>query len=98
VSVGDDGRTMGCDWTTPAPAEGSPAATSVRLDVSVDGGTSVLGDWPNSSGLPVNGAAVYPWPASGVEHCFRATAVADNGAAAVGEWISIRRLTVDEVV
>jgi hypothetical protein len=59
---------------------------------------TVLDDWPSSSGLPTTGTAVYPWPASGVEHCFRATSRADNGATAAGEWISIGRFTVDEVL
>lgn len=95
VFEGDDGASMVLAVATAAPGEGQPAATSLDLYVSTDGGTTAL---RCARGLPITGSATYWLPASGVDHVFQAVTTADNGAASASPWMALLNIPAADAV
>lgn len=103
VFEGDDGATIALSYSIPTAGEGVPAATSVDIRVSTDGGlTSILpanlAGLPTVADVPGFGSATYWLPESGVEYCFQFVTHADNGASSASEWITMFGLAVGDVV
>lgn len=85
VGSDDTTATIEVDWATAAPVSPAPAAVTVDVYVSSDGGTT---SERVAAGLPINGTWTYPWPASGVDYSFRVVAAASNGITAASRWVT----------
>lgn len=95
VSRGDDGASIAIAYSVPEPEGDEPAATSVDIWYSTDGGVTATRYW---AGLDVAGNVTYPVPCSGLDYVWQAVAFADNGTTAASDWISMFDIPADQVV